>query len=182
MKVVKALGVGLLLLATQSHAADTQVGISSYYWEDKRVATGARFDPDGMTAAHRTMPFGATIHVTNLSSGRSASIIVNDRGPYVKGRILDLSRGSARALQVHGLARVRIDVVSYGRHEPLTPKFQAHALAKLEKVTALRRSYEEKNVRPEACRPSYLFNLYSLASAADERSETARSQDMMDNP
>jgi rare lipoprotein A len=130
----------LLLISSVSHGADVQVGISSYYWSGARVATGARYVPDGMTAAHRTLPFGATIHVTNLYTGRSATLVVNDRGPFIKGRILDLSRGSARALQVTGLAKVRIDVVSYGRNQPLTPKFQAHAFAKLEKITALRRN------------------------------------------
>ena len=139
--VISAAGLAsLLLMSSVSHGADVQVGISSYYWQGARVATGARYMPDAMTAAHRTLPFGATIHVTNLYTGRSATLVVNDRGPFIKGRILDLSRGSARALQVTGLAKVRIDVVSYGRHQPLTPKFQAQALAKLEKITDLRRS------------------------------------------
>jgi rare lipoprotein A len=129
----------LLLMPSASRASDMQVGISSYYSVGTRVATGARFNPDAMTAAHRTLPFGATVHVTNLYSGRSATVVINDRGPFIRGRILDLSRGSAKALQVNGLAKVRIEVVSYGRYQPLTPKFQAQALAKLEKITDLRR-------------------------------------------
>jgi peptidoglycan lytic transglycosylase len=139
--IISATGLAALLsISSASYATDVQVGISSFYSTGARVATGARYLPDAMTAAHRTLPLGATIHVTNLYTGRSATLVVNDRGPFIKGRILDLSRGSARALQVTGLAKVRIDVVTYGRHQPLTPKFQAQALAKLEKITDLRRN------------------------------------------
>ena len=153
-RILCAAALASLLFSGMSYAADTQVGVSSYYSTGTRVATGARFNPDGMTAAHRTLPFGATIHVTNLYTGRSATLVVNDRGPFIKGRILDLSRGSAKALSVHGLARVRIDVVSYGRHQPLTPKFQALALVKLEKITDLRRKHDVNRVVESGPLPS----------------------------
>ncbi len=149
LSVAMAVVFAQMLLSSISDAADTQIGVCSHYSAGKRVANGARFNPDDMTAAHRTLPFGATIHVTNLNTGRSASMLVNDRGPFIKGRIIDLSRGSARALHVDGLARVRIDVVSYGRDQPLTPKFQAQALAKLEKITSLRRQHEVDIARSE---------------------------------
>ena len=61
-----------------------------------------------MTAAHRTLPFGSRVRVTNRSTGRSVMVTINDRGPFVRGRIIDLSRGAARALGVSGLAAVSV--------------------------------------------------------------------------
>ena len=88
-------------------------GTASYYFEGHRVATGARFDPDGMTAAHRTLPFGTRVHVTDLDSGRSVDVTINDRGPFVHGRVLDLSRGAAQALgmMARGITRIRASVI-----------------------------------------------------------------------
>jgi rare lipoprotein A len=73
-------------------------GMASYYWEGERVASGGRYNPDGMTAAHRTLPFGTRLQVTDLISKRSVVVTINDRGPFIAGRILDLSRGAATAL------------------------------------------------------------------------------------
>jgi rare lipoprotein A len=138
------------LLCAAAHAADTQTGISSVYWQPQLLAGGGRFQPMGMTVAHRTLPLGASVHVTNLSSGRSATLLVNDRGPYIRGRILDLSKGAARSIAAGGLTRVSIDVVSYGPRQPLTPKFQAHAFKKLEAVSGLQRRYRERIAMEES--------------------------------
>jgi rare lipoprotein A len=73
-------------------------GMASYYWEGSQVASGGRYNPDGMTAAHRTLPFGTRLQVTDLISKRSVVVTVNDRGPFIAGRVLDLSRGAATAL------------------------------------------------------------------------------------
>jgi rare lipoprotein A len=62
----------------------------------------------GMTAAHRTLPFGSRVRVTNRSNGRSVVVTINDRGPFIRGRIIDLSRGAARALGISGLAAVSV--------------------------------------------------------------------------
>jgi rare lipoprotein A len=88
-------------------------GIASYYWEGSRVATGARFNPDGLTAAHRTLPFGTQLRVTDLVSNRSVVVTVNDRGPFVAGRVLDLSRGAARVLGMteRGVTRIKASVM-----------------------------------------------------------------------
>jgi rare lipoprotein A len=88
-------------------------GTASYYFEGRRVASGARFDPDGMTAAHRTLPFGTRVHVTDLNSGRSVDVTINDRGPFVRGRVLDLSRGAAQALgmMARGVTRIRASLI-----------------------------------------------------------------------
>jgi rare lipoprotein A len=92
------------------------VGLASYYAHGVRTASGARFNPSGMTAAHRTLPFGTRVLVTHLASGRSVTVTINDRGPFVKGRIIDLSRGAASALGITkaGVARVEISVIGRG--------------------------------------------------------------------
>ena len=80
--------------------------VASVYWEGKRVATGQRFDPNGMTVAHRSLPFGTKLFV---SYGRNfAEVVVNDRGPYIAGREIDLTRGVAHALHFPGLGKVRV--------------------------------------------------------------------------
>jgi peptidoglycan lytic transglycosylase len=95
--------------------ATKQVGIASYYagaFHGNRTASGERYDMEDLTAAHRTLPFGTRARVTNLHSGESVMVRINDRGPFRKGRILDLSYAAARQLGVvkHGLAQVRIEV------------------------------------------------------------------------
>lgn len=89
-------------------------GIASYYWQPQRVASGGWFNPNAMTAAHKTLPFGTRVRVTNLNNGRSAVVTINDRGPYVRGRVIDLSRAAAGVIgmQGAGLARVKMDIVS----------------------------------------------------------------------
>jgi len=91
-------------------------GVASYYWQGQRTASGARFNPDGLTAAHRTLPFGTRVLVTNHSNGRSVTVTINDRGPFIKGRVIDLSRGAASAIGMTGagLARVSYTVVGRG--------------------------------------------------------------------
>jgi rare lipoprotein A len=92
-----------------------QEGIASWYggkYHGRRTASGAIFDEEGLTAAHRHLPFGTRVKVTNLSNGRSVVLVITDRGPFVKGRVLDVSRRAARELGflAEGLARVRIEV------------------------------------------------------------------------
>jgi rare lipoprotein A len=88
-------------------------GIASYYWQGQQTASGARFNPNGLTAAHRSLPFGTKVRVTNQSNGRSVVVTINDRGPFIKGRIIDLSRGAASVIGMTGagLARVSISVL-----------------------------------------------------------------------
>jgi rare lipoprotein A len=94
----------------------TEVGVASWYGkrhQGKRTASGERFDEHAMTAAHPTLPFGTLLRVTNLENHRSAVVRVNDRGPFVDGRILDLSLAAARALGIadEGVARVRLQAL-----------------------------------------------------------------------
>ncbi len=88
-------------------------GIASYYWQGQRTASGAYFNPDGPTAAHRTLPFGTRVRVTNVSNGRSVNVTINDRGPFIAGRVIDLSRGAASVIGMtgQGLARVSVEVL-----------------------------------------------------------------------
>ena len=93
--------------------------MASYYGDahqGRRTANGERFDMHALTAAHRTLPFGTRVKVTNLDNGRSVVVRINDRGPYVKGRVIDLSKAAARELRFldRGTTRVRLEVVSAG--------------------------------------------------------------------
>jgi rare lipoprotein A len=95
-------------------AAFEQVGVASWYgpgFHGRRTASGERFDQNDLTAAHRNLPLGTEVTVTNLENGRSITVEINDRGPYVKGRVIDLSKAAARSLGMaqDGLAKVRIE-------------------------------------------------------------------------
>jgi rare lipoprotein A (peptidoglycan hydrolase) len=82
--------------------------ISAFYSQGQRTASGQRFDPQGMTAAHRTLPFGTRLTVTNPRTGKSVTVVINDRGPFVSGVALDLSLGAAQAIGMHGTGSVCI--------------------------------------------------------------------------
>lgn len=88
-------------------------GVASWYGAESGALTsmGVKFDPKKMTAAHRTLPLPSKVKVTNLKNGRSVIVIVNDRGPFVKNRLIDLSKGAARALGIKGLAEVEVEYV-----------------------------------------------------------------------
>lgn len=97
-------------------AAGTQVGQASWYgpgFYGGRTANGEVFRPGTYTAAHRWLPFGTRVRVTNLNNGRSAVVRINDRGPFTGGRIIDLAQGAASALGVtsSGVAQVRLEVL-----------------------------------------------------------------------
>jgi rare lipoprotein A len=94
---------------------DAGSGIASIY-SGRQTASGEMMDPDKMTAAHRTLPFGTEVTVVNRGNGRSAVVRINDRGPFVHGRVLDLSPAAGRALGVSGLAPVSL-IVGGGRHD-----------------------------------------------------------------
>ena len=92
-------------------------GIASYYGVElagNRTASGERFNPTGLTAAHRTLPLGTKLRVTNVANGRSVIVRVNDRGPFVGKRLIDVSLGAAREIQMirSGTAQVRLEIVS----------------------------------------------------------------------
>ena len=91
-------------------------GLASYYGKEhhgKKTANGEIFDMYKLTAAHRSLPFGSQVKVTNLSNQRSVIVRINDRGPYVSGRIIDLSQAAAERLEMvkAGVVRVKIEVL-----------------------------------------------------------------------
>jgi rare lipoprotein A len=85
-------------LASSTVPAAAQCGRASWYALRTRTASGERMNPAAMTAAHRSLPFGTRITVTNRRNGRVVTVRINDRGPYARGRVLDLSRAAARRL------------------------------------------------------------------------------------
>jgi rare lipoprotein A len=93
-------------------AASAQSGIASVYaYSGGKTASGERAAPGALTAAHRTLPFGTMVKVTNNHTGRSVVVRINDRGPFVRGRVIDLTPAAAHALGFSGLADVTLDVV-----------------------------------------------------------------------
>jgi rare lipoprotein A len=97
----------------------TLEGIASYYAHDfhgKQTSNGEIFDMNALTAAHRTFPFGTKVRVTNLENNKIVIVRVNDRGPFVEGRMMDLSMGAAKEIDLirTGTARVRLEVLEWG--------------------------------------------------------------------
>lgn len=117
MKVRRtAFGIGILIAAfsfSSSLAAATQTGIASVY-SGEETANGEYAYASALTAAHRTLPFGTMVKVTNTQSDRSVVVRINDRGPYIRGRIIDLTPAGARAIGSSGLAQVTLTVLSVG--------------------------------------------------------------------
>lgn len=104
----------LVLFALMCLEGAAQAEVASYYGQElagRRTASGERFNPSAMTAAHRTLRFGTRVRVTNSHNGRSVIVRINDRGPFVKGRSIDLSSGAARAIGMGGSAQVHIQVI-----------------------------------------------------------------------
>jgi rare lipoprotein A len=95
--------------------ASAQTGIASVY-SGGLTADGEHASPGGMTAAHRSLPFGTMVRVTNDRTGRSVVVRINDRGPFVRGRIIDLMPAAARALGMDGLAHVTVTVIGKAGH------------------------------------------------------------------
>jgi len=98
---------------TEAQKSGASSGIASYYGHGSQTANGEAFNPQELTAAHRTLPFGTRLRVTNVATGQSVTVRVNDRGPFVSGRIIDISTSAAETLGIidQGIAKVKVDVV-----------------------------------------------------------------------
>jgi rare lipoprotein A len=112
--------LALALLPVLAQAGDSRRhfgdGMASYYSNEfagSRTASGERFDPAAMTAAHRTLAFHSRVAVTNLSNGKEVVVRINDRGPWGKGRVIDISYAAAKAIGMHrsGTARVKLELL-----------------------------------------------------------------------
>ncbi|PEN04945.1 septal ring lytic transglycosylase RlpA family lipoprotein [Longimonas halophila] len=131
---VLVLGLGGVLLGCTStgsiayESGATATGVASYYgdkFDGRTTANGETFDNNAYTAAHRTLPFGTRVRVTRTDTGAQVTVRINDRGPFVDGRIIDLSQRAARDINMiaDGLAEVRIEVLGEGNtsSSPSTP-------------------------------------------------------------
>ena len=112
-KTVSCAAFACAILFAGADFAVAQSGIASVYsYKGSKTASGERAHPSGMTAAHRTLPFGTKVRVTNKRNGRSVVVRINDRGPFVRGRVIDLTPAGARALGFSGLAPVHVAVLN----------------------------------------------------------------------
>lgn len=110
---VSAALCGVWMMFACALPAQAQSGIASIYgYESGKTASGEPAAPGGLTAAHRTLPLGSHVRVTNTRNGRSVVVRINDRGPYVAGRIIDLTPAAARALGFSGLAPVTVERIA----------------------------------------------------------------------
>jgi rare lipoprotein A len=98
MKIAGSLLIAATLTGMSMPAHAQQCGHASWYALTSKTASGERMNPEGMTAAHRHLPFGSKLKVTNPRNGNTVTVRINDRGPFIKGRVLDLSRAAAREL------------------------------------------------------------------------------------
>ena len=117
LAAVAAFMLCLLEPTAFENSARAETGRASWYALTSKTASGERCDPAAMTAAHRSLPLGTIILVENLENARSVTVRVNDRGPFVRGRIIDVTRAAAKRLDFikDGLARVRLTVIAGGR-------------------------------------------------------------------
>lgn len=136
-------------VARTEHETD---GYASWYagkFQGRRTANGEIFDTNLMTAAHKTLPFGTVVEVTHVGSGRSVEVRINDRGPFVDGRVIDLSRAAAEALEMtaEGIAPVRLRIVAVP--EPPTHRIQIASFSSAENAARVRDRARSNGVAAE---------------------------------
>jgi rare lipoprotein A len=100
--------------AYEAASPQTETGIASVYSYEagNQTASGEKLNAEALTAAHKTLPFGTKVRVTNKSNGKTVVVTINDRGPFIRGRIIDLTPAGARALGFNGLAPVVVEVIA----------------------------------------------------------------------
>lgn len=159
--------------------ASRQIGTASWYGKElhgRRTASGDIFDKQGLSAAHRTLPLGSMIRVTNLENNRSTTVRVNDRGPFVNSRLLDLSYGAARELgfAAAGTAQVRIERLD---ELPGAGHFTVHAAQYVEEENArllkerLSAKFEIISIIPGATNLGTLYHVEIGVYATEEKAE-----------
>jgi rare lipoprotein A len=122
-----AISIGGFVLSTAADAASSRrgksikqlshhsSGMASWYAQGARTASGARFNPNGLTAAHRTLPFGTKVLVRHRATGRTVQVTINDRGPFIRGRVIDLAKGAAQQLGIVGSGTAPVELRVVGR-------------------------------------------------------------------
>ena len=110
-RIARIIGIVTIIFVAASTSAMAESGMASVYaYSGSKTASGERANPAGLTAAHRTLAFGTHVRVTNRRNGRSVTVRINDRGPFVRGRVIDVTPAGARALGFSGLAPVKVDL------------------------------------------------------------------------
>ena len=147
MKGIKVLLISILtlFLSLPMIAQITEIGLASFYadkYDGRVTASGEIFDQKKMTAAHRTFPFGTKVKVTNIKNKKTITVVINDRGPFVDDRVIDLSKAGAKKLDFisAGVAQVKVEVISLGKTKSGTAK------AKQSSTTG---SVQSKSKKPE---------------------------------
>jgi len=118
MRILKT-ALALFLLSFQSEVVVAKTsfqksGLASFYWQNQKTANGEQFNKNDLTAAHKTLPFGTLLKVTRVKTGKSVVVRINDRGPFIKGRIVDLSLAAAREIGLTrkvGVTKVKLEIV-----------------------------------------------------------------------
>ena len=157
----------------------SQEGIASWYgpgFHGKKTTSGTVYDQYAMTAAHQTLPLGSSVVVTNLANGKTVTVLINDRGPFAKGRIIDLSYAAAQAVDMirPGTAPVRVDVVDTGGYpltaipERLDYTLQVGAFSDLDKARELKARLESRHDRPVVIEPHEGYYRVRLGTFAGE--------------
>ena len=112
-KLFRAAFAATFIVSCTAGIARAESGIASVYgYAGSKTASGERAQPGGLTAAHRTLKFGTKVQVTNKRNGRTVTVRINDRGPFIRGRVIDLTPAGARALGFNGLAPVTLAVLN----------------------------------------------------------------------
>ncbi len=144
-----------------------EYGMASWYgypYHGRRSASGEIYDMEKLTAAHRTLPFGAWVEIENLSNGRKVQVRINDRGPFVEGRIIDLSHAAADRIDMlrAGIAKVRLEVIEPPRTQPEAALYavQVGAFEERSNAERLQNSLEQRYahcrlIRRESSRPPW---------------------------
>lgn len=115
---MKRIALAALAVISAGPVLAQSTGHASYYGREfagRKTASGERFNPNGMTAAHRSLPFGTQLRLTNVRTGHTAVVRINDRGPFVRGRVLDVSHGAARALGFAAAGTATLKIEPMGR-------------------------------------------------------------------
>ncbi|HVW93770.1 MAG TPA: septal ring lytic transglycosylase RlpA family protein [Devosia sp.] len=101
----------IITTADTTYASGNQCGVASWYASGTRTASGERMNANAMTAAHRSLPFGTKVKVIDQKTGRAVQVTINDRGPFVRGRIIDLTKAAASRLGLRGIGKVCIQQI-----------------------------------------------------------------------
>lgn len=146
--VLLAVGLAGCKKKGRESGGSTQVGIASWYghpFDGRQTASGEIYDMEKMTAAHRTLPLQTVVKIENLTNGKTTNVRINDRGPFVKDRIVDLSHAAAQVISMPGIANVKLSVISMPATRDLAEyAVQVGAFANKNDADALRQQLAAK--------------------------------------